>query len=263
MKFIEENKFKDNIGIYKIVNLINNKVYVGQTKESFRRRFWLHRWELKNNKHPNKHLQNSWNKYGEDNFIYEVLEICAPDNLDEKEKYWIKEYRKINKSYNMQDGGQPEKLNSFISPETRKEVGRKNRERMLGTKLSEETKNKMAESRKGKRIYRHNDTLTDEQAIAVKKMLVDGYSSKDITNRLNIEYKSVNKIISNNAYSTLFVEGWDEFLAKHKENALQRKQRGKEIIRLYNEENMTVQQIAKKFGVDRNVVNYHIKKHNK
>ena len=58
MIFIGEEKYKNDIGVYKITNLLNGKVYVGQTKEKFQRRFWLHRWQLRKGKHDNKHLQN-------------------------------------------------------------------------------------------------------------------------------------------------------------------------------------------------------------
>lgn len=51
MIFIDESKFKKEIGIYKIVNLVNGKVYIGQTGQNFQRRYWHHQWKLKNNSH--------------------------------------------------------------------------------------------------------------------------------------------------------------------------------------------------------------------
>ena len=75
LKFTNEEIYKDNYGIYGIRNVINDKIYVGQTGESFLRRYWHHRWKLKNNSHDNQYLQNAWNKYGEDSFEYVVLEV--------------------------------------------------------------------------------------------------------------------------------------------------------------------------------------------
>jgi len=77
-------------GIYRIENIINNKFYIGSTA-CFNKRFSSHKYLLKNNKHPNKILQNSWNKYGEHNFKFEILEEIR--NLDgnillEKEQYY-------------------------------------------------------------------------------------------------------------------------------------------------------------------------------
>lgn len=43
MDFIEESKYKNNYGIYGIVNILNGNIYVGQTSESFQRRYWHHR----------------------------------------------------------------------------------------------------------------------------------------------------------------------------------------------------------------------------
>lgn len=59
-------------GVYQIRNLVNGKVYIGSTKV-FRRRASQHHTSLKTGRHRNKHLLGSWNKYGEQNFIFEVL----------------------------------------------------------------------------------------------------------------------------------------------------------------------------------------------
>ena len=63
----------NNSGIYKIVNLITGKYYVGSTK-SFETRKTCHFSRLRNNNHTNKHLQNAYNKYGADNFKFEIVE---------------------------------------------------------------------------------------------------------------------------------------------------------------------------------------------
>ena len=211
MEFIERVKYKDEIGIYKIVNLVNRKVYIGQTKESFQRRYWLHRWKLRNGNHDNSYLQRAWNKYGEDNFVFEVIEILPKDRMDEREKFWIAYYRKETGCYSIQDGGQPENLNFYISPEIRKKQGERNRERMLGKKLSEETKRKMSESRTGKRVKKKTDVITEEQAREIKKLLVEGKSTKEIQLKMNVPYRCINNILSNNAWSIVQVEGWEDF----------------------------------------------------
>jgi group I intron endonuclease len=59
--------------IYRITNMINNKYYIGSA-ESFARREWQHRNDLKRQVHKNPHLQASWNKYGGDAFVFEILE---------------------------------------------------------------------------------------------------------------------------------------------------------------------------------------------
>ena len=55
-------------GIYKIVNKINGKYYVGSSKDVINYRWIHHKRALRSNRHKNDYLQNAWNKYGEDNF---------------------------------------------------------------------------------------------------------------------------------------------------------------------------------------------------
>lgn len=65
-----------------------------------------HKKELNKGIHNNKHLQRSWNKYGEDAFVFEILERC--DNNDkayQREKYWIDYYDSFENGYNMNEGG--------------------------------------------------------------------------------------------------------------------------------------------------------------
>lgn len=59
-------------GIYKIVNLKNGKFYVGSSKNIIRR-FYIHKSALKNKRHHCIYLQRSWNKHGEQAFIFEIL----------------------------------------------------------------------------------------------------------------------------------------------------------------------------------------------
>lgn len=100
----EENKVSKNSGIYKITNKVNGKVYIGQTYDLYYR--WnRHRSDLDNNRHSNRHLQSSWNKYGKDNFKYEIIEKCGLDIIDDREIYWIRNYDSIKTGYNQCEGG--------------------------------------------------------------------------------------------------------------------------------------------------------------
>ena len=77
------------IGIYKIVNSINNKIYVGSAK-NIKKRWSAHKSDLNKNKHHNKHLQNAWNKYGINVFIFEIIEVLTDVSLlITKEQYYI------------------------------------------------------------------------------------------------------------------------------------------------------------------------------
>ena len=102
------------IGIYKIENLINHKVYIGQSI-SIASRLKQHKSDLKNNRHANSHLQSSWNKYGEENFIFEIIDLCTKEQLNEKEIYWIEYYGGKNNqlNFNQKDGGKFGSLNEL------------------------------------------------------------------------------------------------------------------------------------------------------
>ena len=79
-----------DIGIYTITNTINNKKYVGSTCK-LHKRWGQHKTDLRFNRHFNSKLQNAWNKYGEDKFVFEILEEVEPKQelLFEKENYHI------------------------------------------------------------------------------------------------------------------------------------------------------------------------------
>lgn len=78
--------------IYKIINLVNDKFYVGSTTNK-KVRFREHRKQLRGNRHHCKHLQSAWNKYGELKFNFVVIEEVPLDhNLAAVEDAWLREH---------------------------------------------------------------------------------------------------------------------------------------------------------------------------
>ncbi len=69
----------NKVGIYKIQNRTNGKYYVGSSRRLERRMFYEHRWMLRRGEHFNPHLQNAWDKYGESNFDFLVVEVLSPE----------------------------------------------------------------------------------------------------------------------------------------------------------------------------------------
>lgn len=211
-------------------------------------------------------MQKSWNRYGENNFSFDVIEVLdknTVDYIDKKEIEWIQFYKEKTGVYNIQPGGQPKQLHIYVSPEQRRKIGEMNRQRMLGSKLSEATRKKMSESRKGKRIRTKRDSLSDEQAKNIKKMLIANIATKEIVQTLQVDYKSVNNILSNNAYSTIHVDGWDEFVKRHKREVMNKKKASAKLhesIILLHKKGFKTREIAKRLKVTSNTVCYHIKK---
>jgi group I intron endonuclease len=84
-------------GIYKIINVVNNKFYVGSAVD-LKRRKARHFSELRNGRHNNRHLQAAWGKYGEQAFVFVVVEQLATDaDLLAAENVWLKEH--VGKDY--------------------------------------------------------------------------------------------------------------------------------------------------------------------
>ena len=86
-------------GIYKVTNKINGKVYIGQSVDIGRR--WRQHMTAKDDIYFHKAIQ----KYGVENFEWEVIEQCKKKDLDAREAYWIEYYDSFNKGYNCTKGG--------------------------------------------------------------------------------------------------------------------------------------------------------------
>lgn len=94
--------------IYKITNLINNKIYIGQTRMSEPQRWQSHVWHAYNNPEDDCiYLCNAIKKYGKENFKREILEQVNDENLNQREIYYINYYNSTNKNigYNICVGG--------------------------------------------------------------------------------------------------------------------------------------------------------------
>lgn len=101
--------------IYKIENNVNGKVYIGQTIVGFEVRIRQHKSALRHNRHPNNYLQRSWNKYGESNFKYSVIEHKNICDIDFAESGWITHYKNRSGVYNLESGGSKNKKHSELS----------------------------------------------------------------------------------------------------------------------------------------------------
>ena len=132
-------------GIYKIINVLNNKFYVGSAVD-FTKRKDQHWYRLRKGNHVNKHLQAAWNKYGEKAFIFAVIqEVPVEENLLAAENIWLREHVGTDNCYNIaRDAAAPNK----------------------GLEHSQATKNKISASRTGKGAgehhYRYGKTLSNE-----------------------------------------------------------------------------------------------------
>lgn len=117
-----------NSGIYKILNKINSKFYIGSAID-FTLRWSQHKYLLRLNKHDSSLLQNAWNKYGENAFEFIILERCTATDTLKREQYWLD----TTKCYD-------------------REIGynfRKDAHSNLGVKWTQEHKDKISKSKTG------------------------------------------------------------------------------------------------------------------
>jgi len=162
---------KGKCGIYCIKNTTNEKVYVGKAKDIYNR-MMQHRYNLrKKSKDENRHLIGAWHKYGEDAFIYYILEEFEFDEqkLKEQEDYWIVELDATNrdKGYNMR------------------------RDSSTGCLVLEETRKKISEAVKGEKNPNYGNTWTDEQRTRMSEMVREGYKTGERIYNPESTYKAI------------------------------------------------------------------------
>ena len=138
-------------GIYCIENIVNKKKYIGQSIDLENRKY-EHFWMLKGNNHDNRHLQNSYNKYGENNFKFRVLLYCEPFELTKYEQIFV-DYYTPELLYNVRLECVDSNQGIAFSEEAKEKMSKaKHGENhpMYGKHRSEETKRKISEAQKGK-----------------------------------------------------------------------------------------------------------------
>ena len=211
-------------GIYKIINLINGKFYIGSSNNLIKR--WRdHLYRLRNNKHMNKHLQNAYNKYGESSFAFVILESnnsWSGEELREKEQEYLDYYFENSPElfYNMAPkatGGN----STHFSEEGLQSISEKNRK--LSNIELEEVKEKILAGVPKKDIARLYDIapstlssildsscpeftqsyITRQRILKIVQLYNEGFSYKEIAKQLDI---SINTVCDNlhNRYKRFF-----------------------------------------------------------
>jgi len=147
-----------NIGVYKIVNLVNGKIYIGKSLR-LKYRWKQHLWKLKNKTHANKHLQSAFNKYTNINFWFEILEYCSKESVCEREMFYINKYQSDNPEfgYNKTKGGEglratdeiKQKISNSLKGKPASESKKENcRKAQTGLKRSKEHRENIGKSLK-------------------------------------------------------------------------------------------------------------------
>jgi group I intron endonuclease len=156
--------------IYKATNLINNKVYIGQTVRTLKQRISQHKSNAKRHKYS---FQNAIDKYGIENFIWETIEICNNvEELNLAEMKWINFFKSNLKEfgYNLNEGGK----NRRLSVETKEKI----RKAHLGVKNTVESNLKRSQTLKGHPSWSKGKKYSAEALKKVKNSRTPDYKSK-------------------------------------------------------------------------------------
>lgn len=132
-------------GIYRIICLATNKVYIGSAG-NLAKRWRDHLRKLRLNRHQNEYLQRAWNKYGEAAFRFEVLELVMPWSLLDREQYWLDKLKPYNPvvGFNI--------AHHANTPVHTPEVIAKLRAASTGKSPSNQTRAKLSAANKGKSL---------------------------------------------------------------------------------------------------------------
>lgn len=261
------------VGIYKITNLIDGKVYIGQTV-NYNKRKKRHLSSLKNGNHHNEHLQRAFDKHGEDSFKIELIKKCNIEELDKLERYYIKELDACNhdKGYNMMYGGQ--RYRNFT-----KEVRLKMSEAGKGRKFTYEHKKKIGLAHKGRTLSQEhiskisatkkktkihcgeknpNALISDSVAKKIIMDLLANMAVKDIANKYQVSSDVVYNIMYNKSYSHIMPDVREEL--KNRTSVLQ-DEKIETAINLYLQGH-SQNEISKTLNISRNTLRKELKARN-
>lgn len=192
-KNFSPNEWKDiteiSCGIYKIINKVDGKYYVGSSKNMFAipdGRWYRHMVALNKNRHHSIRLQRAWNKYGSDSFEFVVVEIVADGrNLLDVEQIYLdvakKNKKEVYNVYFISTGGEcppqiKKKIMAYWTDERRKERSEKMKGKsnpFYGKTHSDKLKKACGDRFRGKK-------LSEEHKAKIVPFLNRGAVSRDI-----------------------------------------------------------------------------------
>jgi group I intron endonuclease len=194
-------------GIYCIENLYSRKKYFGQSV-NINKRKQEHFRTLRKGEHKNRYLQNAYNKYGEDNFRFQILLYCEPFELTKYEQFFV---NNNNFVYNISLECVNSTLGITYSDEVKekfKEINGGKNNPMYGKKHSIETKNRMSQIAIGNK----NPSKLDWEKVRKIRKFYKGESMKnnhkgylwDIIRKLSKKYDigqtAIYDIVSNKSW---------------------------------------------------------------
>ena len=195
--------------VYKILNIINNKFYIGSTIH-FNTRKREHIYALNKKIHRNVLLQRAWNKYGQENFKFQILEIleenCNLEKILESEQKYLDLLHPYERNIGYNINPKAGSSLGLKMPEAAKE---KLRNINKGKKHSLETRKKISQIQKGKKRKFSSKLLTSqkcrhennpsaklnwEKVREIRKKKQEGKSGREIAKLFNVTETNISSI---------------------------------------------------------------------
>lgn len=240
MDFIDYEQYKNSKGIYRIRNIKTNKVYIGQTTDKFINRYNSHLNRLNRKHHSNKKLQYDWDYYGEDSFLFEIVEVeCEPEIVSELEKYYISKAKSSEYGcYNKKPGG--EKI--ILTDDGIKRVSKY----MSNRVISEDTKQKLRDINTGSNSPVSHLTESDVQNIKIR--LMNHENQKEISSEYGVSLGAISAIANNRTWTHVLVDGWDNYISSKKRRRRLSKDDVNEIKELLKNGELNQSEIARMYN---------------
>ena len=208
MIFYSRDKHPSSTGVYLIGFIGSDKFYIGSAsvnkysqphRNGFRLRWYYHLYNLRKNNNTSIKLQNAYNKYGEENMFFVVLEELKPNKCIESEQYWIDFFDSVNNGYN-------------CAPTAGSCLGFK--QSLSTRKKMSQTQNRLAiEKEEGYKDLVISMYSSGDSIIKITKMLnISDYLVKSILNRNNVRIRGHSEIRRKKIY-VYSISG--EFLSEH------------------------------------------------
>lgn len=220
------------VGIYKITNPVGF-CYIGQSSNlSSRMSFYK---MYKNDYFHLKKVKESLLKHGYENHKFEIIEICTKDLLNERERFWQEYYDSVENGLNCMYVGTKDK-----KCKREKSYSERQRQRMLGSKHSQETKDKMSKSKIGRKFS--EESIEKMRKSKIGRAVTEQTKSKigqskrgnknrcifvcgvncdnqefvflskiEASQKTGIGIRVINKMINNQKVSKKYSKGWKSF----------------------------------------------------
>lgn len=221
-------------GIYKVTNKVNGKIYIGKSVD-IKRRWKDHIYESNvseekwqnNDRGVRTYFHSAIRKHGENNFIWEILEECDEDQLNKKEKYWIKKFgsNDPNIGYNMTIGGDgysseggENAPSCKITLEQCNLIKKKLKERWTAKQIQELVPqisySAISNINYGISWFDENETYpisinnghrkwSDDEAMKIKERYAKGETINDLAKEFNVRQETISALVTGKSYTNL------------------------------------------------------------